>query len=319
MPVSFVTGANGFLGAALTRQLLANGHEVRVLLRTGSDDRMLADLGVTRIPGDILDVASYRSALNGCDMLFHLAASYTHDPAQIAEMERVNIEGVRRVMQTAVDAGVDRIVHTSTIGVIGQPDDGTLANEETPFNLPDPTAYVRSKLQGERVATDLADAGAPIVIVNPVAMLGAGDWRPTASGRRVLDSLKNRLQRYPPGGINWCPVEDVARGMMLAAEKGAPGRRYILGHGQGNLDSRGFASLVEEASGQPLPKPRRPSFRHRLRAWLTPPESSSTSGSAPDRLTCNPSRAIVELGMPQSSLLAAAQASIQWYRENGYL
>lgn len=313
---AFVTGANGFLGGALVRQLLADGWEVRCLLRPGANDLLLRGLPITRIEGDLLQPESYRSALAGCTALFHLAAAYTHDPARMAEMVRVNEEGTETVLRAGAEAGIARLVYVGTIGVIGQPADGSLATEETPFNLPRPSAYVRSKLAGEQRALALAAAGAPVVVAHPVAMLGAGDWRPTASGRRVLAVLRGGVPPYPPGGINWAPVDDVARGLILAAARGVPGRRYILGHAQGNLDRQAFIALITAAAqrqGVPLP-----GFGARLKQAIRHPlavlnRSGDRSEDGPERLTCNPARAIAELGMPQSSLAAAAEAAVKWY------
>ncbi|HHB91208.1 MAG TPA: NAD-dependent epimerase/dehydratase family protein [Anaerolineae bacterium] len=315
----FITGVNSFLGAHLARQLLAQGHQVRGLLRAGSNDVLLQKLpGVERVVGDLLQPETWRRALAECDVLFHVAASYTHDPAHIPHMEAVNIEGTRLVLEAALEAGVTRIVHTSTIGTIGQSEDGSLATEETPFNLPNPSAYVLSKRAGETIALALAGRGAPIVVVHPTAMLGPGDWRPTASGQKVLAFLHDRPFSYPPGGINWVPVEDVAAGMILAMERGTPGRRYILGHREGNLSRQAFIDLLARASGKPVPRPARPSWKGRLRGWLKPLRpTSSVQGTAPQRLTCDPARAIEELGMPQSDLLAAARRAIAWYRKMG--
>jgi len=312
MPTTFVTGANSFLGAHLIRQLLARGHQVRGLLRADSNDILLQDLPIQRIYGDLLQPGSWRSALNGCDALFHVAASFTHDPHLIARMEAINIRGAQALLEAALDAGVQRIVHTSTIGTVGQPAGKALATEETPFNLPNPSAYVRSKRAGEQIALDLAQRGAPIMVVHPTAMLGAGDWRPTASGRIVRAWMNQEPLRYMPGGINWTPVQDVAAGMILALEKGQPGRRYILGHAQGNLSEADFRALMARASGQPIPKTPKPSLKQRLRR-LIKPSASKPAGTSPQRLTCNPARAITELGMPQSDLMEAARQSLAWY------
>jgi dihydroflavonol-4-reductase len=316
--IAFVTGANGFLGAALVKHLLALGWQVRCLLRPGAEVLALQDLPVASIEGDLRRPESYRHALAGCTALFHLAALYTHDPRREAEMMEVNAEGTRIVLEAGREAGIARMVYVGTIGVIGQPTDGSLATEDTPFNLPQPSAYVRSKLAGEQQALALAAAGAPVVIVHPVAMLGAGDWRPTASGRRVLAVLCGRTPSYPPGGINWAPVDDVARGLILAAERGVPGRRYILGHAQGNLDRRAFVGLIAAAAQrQGLPFPAlglRQRLRHRLAGLRRQrPADRTVAEGGPERLTCNPARAIAELGMPQSSLTAAAEAAVRWY------
>ncbi len=315
----FLTGVNSFLGAHVARQLLADGHRVRGLLRSSSNDVLLQSLPeVERIIGDLLQPDAWREAVNGCDAFIHVAASYTHDPSRIPQMEAVNIEGTRLALEIALAAGVKRLVHVSTIGTIGQPEDGELATEETPFNLPNPSAYVRSKRAGELIALELAKQDAPIVVVHPTAMLGPGDWRPTASGQKVLAFLHQRPLRYLPGGINWAPVEDVARGIILALQRGQPGRRYILGHRQGNLSESQFVALLAAASGRPLPNAReKKTWRGRLRQiWRRQPPAGK-AGSAPLRLTCDPSRAIHELGMPQSDLLDAARREIVWYREMG--
>ncbi len=318
MPTAFITGVNSFLGATLARRILAHGWQVRGLLRSHSNDILLRDLtDLTRVVGDLMTPETWRDALAGCDALFHVAASFTHDLAQIHQMEQVNIEGTRLVLNAALDAGVARIVHTSTIGTMGQPEDGSLATEETPFNLPNPSAYVLSKLAGEQIALDLARQGAPIVVVHPPAMLGPGDWRPSASGRVVLAYLHGRPLRYIPGGVNWTPVQDVAEGMILALEKGRPGRRYILGHMQGNLDEGAFIALMARASGQPGPGPQSGGWKQRLRSLLGRATPAPASGSFPARLTCDPSRAVRELGMPQSDLLDAARQEVAWYREMG--
>lgn len=322
MPTAFVTGANGFLGATLVRQLLAEGWQVRALLRPGANDLLLRDLpAIERVEGDLLHPLGYRAALAGCGALFHTAAAHTHDPARLAEMEVVNVEGTKQVLMSALATGVTRIVHTSTIGTIGQPEDGSLANEETPFNLPTPSAYVRSKLLAEQLALQMAANGAPIVVVHPAALLGAGDWRPSASGRRFLDAAQDKSgwrQRYPAGGVNWTPVSDAARGLILAVERGQAGRRYLLGHCDGNLDAEAFFRLLAQAcSAQPSPGGWG-RLRDRARRLL-PVRSSAPANPGPARLSCDPTRAVVELGLPQTSLLAAAQAEYAWYREHGYL
>jgi len=320
MATAFITGVNSFLGATLARRLLADGRQVRGLIRPDSNDILLQDLPIQRITGDLLQPQTWRQALTGCDALFHIAASFTHDPEQIPLMERVNIEGARLILEAALAAGIPHILHTSTIGTIGQPQDGSLATEETPFNLPNPSAYVRSKRAGEQIALELAKRGGPIVIVHPTGMLGAGDWRPSASGRIVLAWLHNRPLRYMPGGINWTPVQDVAQGMILAQQNGRPGRRYILGHAQGNLSEAEFGALMAKASGRSAPSSPRSRWKQQLHRLLNAKPASPRAeqpNTSPQRLTCNPARAITELGMPQSELLTAARDEVAWYQKMG--
>ncbi|NOX62980.1 MAG: NAD-dependent epimerase/dehydratase family protein [Chloroflexi bacterium] len=314
MLTAFVTGVNSFLGATLARELLAQGWRVRGLLRAESNDILLQGLAIERVIGDLLQPETYRSALQGCDALFHVAAMYTHAPQDLALMKAVNQEGVRLILASAQACGVSRMIHTSTIGTIGQPERG-LADETIPFNLPAPSPYVLSKLAGERIADEFAARGAHVVIVHPTGMLGAGDWRPTASGKLVLAALRGRRLNYPAGGVNWCPVQDVAKGMILALEKGRPGRHYILGHAQGNLDYEAFVALVHRAADDRLFSKTLQSVRNRI----TRPFHRTQFSGGPQRLTCNPARAIRELNMPQSDLLAAARASVRWYRAQGRL
>ncbi len=314
----FITGVNSFLGAHLARALLAQGHQVRGLVREGSNDVLLQSLPqVHQVVGDLLNPYTWRHALQGCDAVFHVAAHYTQNPAEVPQMIEVNTTGTRYVLEEALEAQVPRIVHTSTIGVIGQPASGRLATEEDPFNLPNPSPYVRSKWMAEQIARELAQQGAPIVIVNPTAMIGPGDWRPSASGQKVLAYLHDRPLPYPPGGINWVPVEDVAHGMILAMEKGQPGRRYILGHLKGNLTREQFLELMAQASG----KPRRPSsspwWRRLARLRSSRAHVSSSQSTLPSRLTCYPIRAVEELGMPQSDLMMAARRAVVWYQQMG--
>ncbi len=320
MPTAFITGVNSFLGATLARELLTQGYHIRGLIRPGSNDILLRGLAIQRVTGDLLQPQSWLDALPGCDFLFHVAASFPHTPQQLAAMDEVNIRGTQLILEAGVAAGIPRIVHTSTIGTIGQPRDGSLATEETPFNLERPSPYVRSKRAGEQLALSLAAEGAPIVVVHPSAMLGPGDWRPTASGRIVLAWLHGRPLRYIPGGINWTPVQDVAQGMILAAQKGQPGRRYILGHARGNLDEAAFRALMARASGKADPTLQPPGWRRRLRHLFSRrkrPKTAPSAGNTPQRLTCDPTRAITELGMPQNDLLSAARREIAWYRKTG--
>ncbi len=309
MPSAFITGINGFLGQTLARVLLADGWQVGGLMRANAHRGALGNMSGLRISyGDLLDSSAYADSLASYDVFFHVAAMYTHDPISIPHMRDVNGPGAALALRTALAAGVPRLVHSSTIGVILQPQDGTLATEAAVGAPPGASAYVQSKWAGDQAAAALAVEGASVVIVHPVAMLGPGDWR-SNSGALVKAALRGDVSRYLADGINWCPVEDVARGMVLAAQRGQPGRRYILGHRHGNLDAVAFLDLIANAAG----------YGRWRRWWKQRRARKPVAGSRPTRLTCDPSRAIAELGMPQNDLLAAARAEIAWYRQKNMI
>ncbi len=315
MKVVVVTGANGFLGAHLVRALLNRGIAVRAVVRPQANTSVLEGLDVDLRRGDLTDMAFMREVLRGADALFHLAAVYSQRPEDVGLMYRINVGVVRALLKLAWDLGVPRIVHTSTIGVIGRRADGRPPDETVPFNLWSRAShYVRSKHLGEVAALTWASMGAPIVVVNPTAPVGAYDWRPTATGRRILAVLSGRVPSFPLGGINFVPARDVAEGMILAAARGRPGERYILGHREGNLSLEAFLRVVAEAAGEtvlPHGSPVRvPVWRRMVRRL----RSSRRTGHAPDALTADPRKAVVELGMPQSDLEVAFAEAVAWYR-----
>lgn len=295
---AFVTGGDGFVGSHLVRQLLLRGVQVRALTRRGAAGRDGLPNEVEWVTGDLLEPDAWRGRLSGCDVLFHVAASYSPRPEDARQMHAVNVTGTRHVMQAAAAAGVSRVVHTSTIGVVGRPADGSLPDERTPFNLwRTGSEYVRSKWLGEAAALLWNRRGLEVVVVQPTAPVGAGDTKPTATGQRFVDFAAGRRPDYPTGGMNLCPVQDIAAGHILAAELGQPGQRYILGHRAGNLSEEAFLALLSEVSGLPAP-----------------PAAARTSGKRPASLTADPSRAIEELGLPQSSLREAFAAAVATYQ-----
>ncbi len=299
---AFVTGAAGFIGSHIVASLVEGGVQVRALVRDGSVQQpaanALAQDNVELIVGDLLAPDGWRDRLRGSDTLFHVAALYSARPADAPNLYRVNVDGTQAVCQVAAAVGVQRVVHTSTIGVIGRPAGGALANEDTPFNLwRGASDYVRSKWLGEAAALLWHRRGLPVVVVCPTAPIGSGDYKPTATGQRIVDFLAGRRPDYPAGGLNLCPVDDIATGHVQAAQIGLPGRRYILGHAKGNLQEADFLALLSDASGLDVPGPiERP------------------AGRRPMSLTADPSRAIQELGMPQSDLTGAILEAIAYYR-----
>jgi len=296
---AFLTGGNGFLGGHVARELVAAGVEVVALVREGSLLAALAELPVEIIRGDLLASAGWRQVLRGCDLCFHVAALYA--PAEQARaMYRVNAGGTAALLAACAASGVRRMIHTSTIGTVGRSaDPNTLPDETAPFNLwPTASDYAKSKYLGELAAREWAAHGIEVVIVKPAAPVGAGDARPSATGRRILAALAGRVTSYPPGGINHAPVRDIALGHLLAAQHGATGETYILGHRDGNLDQRAFLKMVAEAAGT------RP---------LEPLADQKSQSPVLVSLTANPARAIRELGMPQSDLRAAFAEAVAWF------
>ena len=227
---TLVTGATGFVGAAVARHLLAAGRRVRVLTRRNNDRRNLNGLAVEIAEGDLTDRPSLEAALAGCEALYHVAADYriwVPDPDTIY---RVNVEGTRQLMEAALAAGVARIVYTSSVATLGLHKDGTPADEDTPVSLADMVGhYKRSKFLAEtEVSRLVAEKGLPAVIVNPSTPIGPGDIKPTPTGR-MIDAAAGRMPAYVDTGLNIVHVDDVAAGHLLAFDKGTPGERYILG------------------------------------------------------------------------------------------
>ena len=294
----FLTGGNGFLGGHVARALVAGGASVVALVRPKSRPGVLGELPVDIVRGDLCRPEEWQSSLRGCTSCFHVAALYSAG-SEVEALYDVNVRGTDRLLAACAQHGVRRVVHISTIGTVGRPPDGrSLPDEDTPFGgWEQASGYVRSKLLGELVALSWQGDGLEVVIVKPTAPVGAGDARPSATGRRLAAALRGEVLPYPPGGINFAPVRDIAAGMLLAAERGRPGATYILGHRDGNLDLAAFLALVADVAGKPV-------FR--------PQDLSKFSGS-PAALTADPGRAIAELGMPQSDLRAAFAEAVAWY------
>ncbi|MBZ5724128.1 MAG: NAD-dependent epimerase/dehydratase family protein [Acidobacteriia bacterium] len=226
MKPALVTGASGFLGWHVARVLLERGYAVRALVRAGS---RVDSLDVELVTGDLRDVASVERATRGCGLVFHVAADYRLWARDPRELYRSNVEGTRHVLQAAKDAGVERVVYTSTVGAIGIPHDG-IGDETTPVALEDMAGdYKRSKFLAEQAALEFARAGLPVVIVNPTAPVGDHDVKPTPTGKMVADFLAGAMPAFIDTGLNVVDVRDVAQGHLLACERGRVGERYILG------------------------------------------------------------------------------------------
>jgi dihydroflavonol-4-reductase len=322
-----VTGGTGFIGANVVRELTAAGAAVRVLARPGGDRRALAGLRVEIVEGDLLDPGSLRKAVAGVRTVFHVAADYrlwTPDPAALY---RANVDGTRAVLAAAAEAGVGRVVHTSSVGTLGIPADGAPGTEDTPVTLADMVGdYKRSKFLAEQVALDFARRGLPVVVVNPSAPIGPGDVKPTPTGQMVVDFMRGRMVATLDTGLNVVHVRDVARGHLLAAERGRPGEKYVLGHRDMSL-AEVFGALAALTGRRP-PRVRVP---YAL-AWCAavgcegvarltgrPPAVALTAvRMARKRMYFSPAKAVRELGLPQTDVRVALRDAVEWFDAHGY-
>ena len=247
---ALVTGANGFLGSAVARALLADGLAVRAFVRSGSDRRNLDGLDVEPVVGDLTDRTSVRRATTGCDVVFHVAADYRLWVAESAPMYRVNVDGSVNVLEAAAEAGAKGMVYTSSVAVLGINKDRTPADEDTAVTLDDMVGhYKRSKFLAEQaVRKRAAELGFPVVTVNPSTPIGPRDVKPTPTGRILLDAAAGRMPAFVDTGLNLVHVDDVAAGHVAAAQLGVPGERYILGGDDFTLEQ--ILKLVAEHVGR---------------------------------------------------------------------
>jgi dihydroflavonol-4-reductase len=253
---ALVTGANGFVGCHVVRALSDRGRHVRALVREGADLRALAGVACELAKGDVRDWESVERAAAGCEEVYHVAADYRLWLVDSAPMYAANVEGTRNVLAAARKAGVARVVHTSTVGALGIGAEG-VGRENTPVTLADMIGpYKRSKFLAEQEALAAAREGLPVVIVNPSTPIGALDYKPTPTGRIIVDFLNRRMPAYMETGLNLVCVEDVARGHVLAAERGRIGERYILG-GE-NLTLEQMLKKLAALSGVAAPRFRVP-------------------------------------------------------------
>ena len=252
-----VTGSTGFVGNHVARFLARRGERLRLLVRPSSDRSRVEHLGAEICVGDLLDGASVRRAVKGCSMVFHVAAEYTLWTKHPNKLYATNVDGTRNVLDAAKGLGVKRVVYTSSVGTIAPSRRGKPVTEKSLSTLDAMTGhYKRSKFLAERLARRAARAGQDVVIVNPTAPVGERDFKPTPTGRIVLDFLKGRMPAYVDTGLNLVDVRDVARGHWLAAERGLAGERYLLG--AENLSLRQILELLAEATGRTAPRIRLP-------------------------------------------------------------
>jgi dihydroflavonol-4-reductase len=323
----FVTGATGFIGGQLTRELLADGCTVRVLVRPGSDRRNLVGLDVELWEGDLLDRDNLEQALAGIDTLYHAAADYRLWTRNPAVMYDINVTGTRNILEAALANNVRKVVYTSSVGTLGNPGDGRPGNEATPVAFSDMVGdYKKSKYLAEQEAETFLQRGLPLVIVNPSTPVGPGDVKPTPTGKIIVDFLNRKMPAYLDTGLNIIDVADCARGHILAAEKGEIGRKYILGNE--DLTLRQILDLLAEITGLPAPRVRLPYTPILLAAYLNEAISGITGREpliplagvrmAKKFMFFDSSRAVRELGLPRRPAAEALARAVAWFRANGY-
>ena len=325
---ALVTGATGFVGSAVARVLCAAGWDVRVLARTGSDQRNLKRLPVELASGDLNDPGSLEAALRGCDALFHVAADYRLGVRHPEELYRTNVEGTRNVLNAADTARIARIVYTSSVATVGLPADRSPGTEATPVTLADMIGhYKRSKFLAEELAREFARAGAPIIIVNPSTPIGPGDVKPTPTGQIVVDAASGRTPAYVDTGLNIVHVDDVARGHLQAFERGRVGERYILG-GE-NMTLREILVAISRLTGRPAPRIRLPHAALLPVAGVSEAFARVTGRAtrvtlegvrmARKHMYFSSDKAVRELGYSWRAPASALEDAVRWFREQGML
>jgi len=324
---ALVTGATGFVGGAVARALLRAGTDVRVLARSDADLRNLEGLMVERVAGDLRDPVSLKTALTGCHHLYHVAAHYALWAKDPAIFYNVNVDGTKNLLKAAREVGIERIVYCSTIGAIGLPEGGGVGTEDTPVSIAQMAGhYKRSKFLAEQEVLRLAKEGLPVVIVNPSAPVGERDVKPTPTGQVIVDFMKGRMPAYIETGMNIVDVDDVAEGHLLAMQKGRIGERYILGCK--NLLLREVFDILSALTGIKAPALKLPrlavlplAYANYWLANLTgqPPRIPLEGVKmAKYKMHYDCSKAIRELGLPQTPPDVALNKAVRWFRSHGY-
>lgn len=326
-PKILVTGAAGFLGSHLTRQLVARGADVRVLLRPSSNNRAIADLPLEYMTGDLRDAAALDRALAGVQRIFHVAADYRLWSKRSQDIYDSNVSGTKNLLAAAKRAGVEQFVYTSTVATIAV-DRPQHPNEFTDARLEEMVGhYKRSKWLAEKEVLDAARQGFPAVVAMPTTPVGPWDWKPTPTGKIILDFLNGKMPGYVETGLNFVGVEECAAGHILVAEKGAIGERYLLG--AENLTLKGVLDLLAEMTGLPAPSWKIP---HGVALGVAYAETafSRLIGREPQipvegvkiaqhMMFVDCARAPRELGFQAGPVAAAFERAVRWYEANGYI
>jgi dihydroflavonol-4-reductase len=326
---AFVTGATGFIGGNLMRTLLVDGYQVRALIRPGSDRHLIEELPIEVVAGDLDDARVLTEQVTGCDVIFHVAAHYSLWAKDRLAIYRANVAGTENILNAARAAQIKRVVYTSSVAAIGVPAGNTPGNEETQTTLAELVSdYKKSKFLAEAAVRRAVDQGLDVVIVNPSTPIGPYDVKPTPTGEIILRFLQDRMPAYVHTGLNLIDVEDVARGHILAWQRGRKGERYILGNR--NLTFKEMLEILSRLTSKPAPRFAIPHIIPLAAAYVdemilaryfgkTPRLSFSSVQMSQKAMYYDSSKAVRELGLPQSPIEKALEKSVRWFEENGYV
>ncbi|MBV8842766.1 MAG: NAD-dependent epimerase/dehydratase family protein [Bryobacterales bacterium] len=324
MKPTLITGATGFVGWHVARKLLDRGDKIRGLARDPGRFRELE--GIEAVQGDLRVRATLDAAVAGCGVVYHVAADYRLWTKQPEEMFHTNVEGTRNLLEAARNAGVERVVYTSTVGCIGVPPDG-IGDEGSPVSREEMAGpYKQSKFLAERAALEFASQGLPVVIVNPTAPVGDHDVKPTPTGKIVVDFVRGAMPAFLDTGLNLVDVRDVAGGHLAACERGRTGERYILG--AENLTLEQIFLKLGEITGIAAPKIQIP-YAVAYAAGLVSTAWAGMSGKEPrapldgvrmarKKMWVSQEKAARELGYSPGPAAGALKRAVEWFRANGY-
>lgn len=324
-----VTGGTGFVGSRLVRKLLDRGETVRCLVRKTSPRGNLDGLAIEQVTGNLQDTASLEQAVRGCRVVYHVAADYRLWSRDPQELYRNNVDGTRNLLNAAHRAGCERIVYCSSVGALGIPKGGASGNESTPVTLEDMIGhYKRSKFLAEQEALKAAATGVPVVIVNPSTPVGPNDIKPTETGRIITRFLNDQMPAYLDTGLNLVDVDDVAEGHILAGEKGRVGEKYILGNR--NMTLREILETLSRLTGKPAPRGKIPYGFALGVAHINQFFSGTLLGREPGvpvegvrmagkLMYFDASKAVRELGLPQTPVEEALDRAVRWFCDHGYV
>ncbi len=324
---TLVTGAAGFLGSHVARQLVARGEVVRVLIRASSSNRAISDLSLEYVTGDLRDAASLERAMNGVQRVFHVAADYRLWAKHPKDIYDSNVGGTKNLLAAAKRAGVGQLIYTGTVATIAV-DRPELPNEFTEAKLEEMIGhYKRSKWMAEQEVLNAAKDGMPVIVAMPTTPVGPWDWKPTPTGKIILDFLNGKMPGYVETGLNFVGAEECAAGHLLVSEKGKIGERYLLG--AENLTLKELLDTLAKITGLPAPGMKIP-YGLALGAAYVESAFSRLIGREPGipvegvkiarhKMFVDASRARRELGFQPGPMAAALERAVRWYQANGYV